>query len=101
MNTLFPEKPKVVKSVMDNDRDILAAIRVLYLNNSNFDLDPCYSTGKFYEDLERPLFKLDKTPQSEDVEQNDIVEKGLPYGGNTISSIVFDPPLHCATVRPC
>ena len=89
---LFPNKPVVIKSVMDSDRKILESIRVLYLNNSNFDLDPCYSTGKFYENLERPLFKLDKTPQSEDVEQNDIVEKGLPYGGNTISSIVFDPP---------
>ena len=73
MNTLFPEKPQVVKSVMDNDRDILAAIRVLYLNNNNFHLDPCFSTGKFYGDLETPELKLDKTPQTDGVIQNYIV----------------------------
>jgi len=84
--------PKVVKSVMDNDRDILAAIRVLYLMNNNFQLDPCFSTGKFYGDLETPELKLDKTPQTDDVIKNDIVENGLPYENDSISSIVFDPP---------
>ena len=92
MNTLFPQKPQVVKSVMNNDRDILAAIRVLYLHNSNFQLDPCFSTGKFYGDLETPELKLDKTPQTSEVRQNDIVENGLPYEDNSILSIVFDPP---------
>lgn len=73
-------------------RDILAAIRVLYLNNSNFHLDPCFSTGKFYGDLETPELKLDKNPQTSEVKQNDIVENGLPYEDNSILSIVFDPP---------
>jgi len=62
-------KPQVVKSVMDSDRDILIAIRQLYLDGQNFDLDPCYSTGKFYEDLERPSIKMDKTPQADGVIQ--------------------------------
>ena len=88
---LFREKSQVIKSIQNSDRDVLSAIRQLFLNGENFDLDPCYSTGKFYEDLERPLYKLDKKPQSDGVNQNDIMN-GLPYSANTLKSIVFDPP---------
>lgn len=76
---------------MNNDRDILYAIKKMFLDDVNFELDPCYSTGKFYEDLERPDKKLDKTPQLDYVIQNDIMN-GLPYDESSISSIVFDPP---------
>ena len=96
MNTFFQEKPQVVKSVQNSDRDVLSAIRTLFLNNENFDLDPCYSTGKFYEDLERPFYKLDKNPQDNEVVQNDIMN-GLPYSANTMRSIVFDPPFMFGT----
>ena len=87
MNTLFELKPQVVKSIQNSDRDILSAIRQLYLDNKNFDLDPCYSKGKFYEDLERPFNKMDKTPQDDEVVQNDILN-GIPYQDNFIKSIV-------------
>jgi len=50
MNTLFQEKPQCIKSIQNSDRDVLMAIKQLYLNNKNFDLDPCYSTGKFYNE---------------------------------------------------
>ena len=50
MNTLFQEKPQVIKSIQNSDRDILVSIRKLFLNDENFDLDPCYSTGKFYNE---------------------------------------------------
>jgi len=49
----------------------------MYLDNDNFDLDPCYSSGKFYEDLERPKIKMDKEPKSDNIEQNDILN-GFP-----------------------
>lgn len=91
MDTLFNTKPQVVKSVMNSDRDVLVGIRQLYLDNKNFDLDPCYSTGKFYEDLEKPVYKMDKIPQNDEVAQNDIL-KGIPLADNSIKSIVFDPP---------
>ena len=93
---LFREKSQVIKSIQNSDRDVLSAIRQLFLNGENFDLDPCYSTGKFYEDLERPLYKLDKKPQSDGVNQNDIMN-GLPYSANTLKSIVFDPPFMFGT----
>ena len=96
MNTLFETKPQVVKSIQNSDRDTLIAIKQLYLNNENFDLDPCYSTGKFYEDLERPFHKMDKTPQDDEVVQNDILN-GIPFADNSIKSIVFDPPFMFGT----
>lgn len=82
---------KVIKSIQNSDRDILWSIKKMYLNDNNFDLDPCYSTGKFYEDLERPNIKYDKTPQKNSVIQNDILD-GLPLDDSSIQSIVFDPP---------
>jgi tRNA G10 N-methylase Trm11 len=91
MNTLFKKETKVIKSVQNSDKDILLSIKELYLNGENFELDPCYSLGKMYEDLEKPKYKLDKYPQLSDVIQNDIMN-GLPYPNNSIKSIVFDPP---------
>jgi len=85
------KKIQVIKSIQNSDRDVLVAIKQLYLGNENFDLDPCYSTGKFYEDLERPFIKMDKTPQDDEVIQNDIMN-GIDLKDNSIKSIVFDPP---------
>lgn len=80
-----------IKSVQNSDRDVLQSIKTLFLQNKNFHLDPCYSSGKFYEDLDRPLIKMDKEPQSEDIMCNDI-NSGLPWKDDSIESIVFDPP---------
>ena len=82
---------EVIKSIQNSDRDILQSIKTLYLNGNNFDLDPCYSTGKFYEDLERPRIKMDKEPKSDDIEQNDILD-GIMLSSNSLNGIVFDPP---------
>ncbi len=90
MKGLF-EKQEVIKSIQNSDRDILSSIRVLFLNGKNFDLDPCYSTGTFYEDLERPFMKMDKTPKDDEVIKNDIIN-GIDLKDNSIFSIVFDPP---------
>ena len=90
---LFSPKPEVVKSIQNSDRDVLFAIKQLYLDGANYDLDPCYSKGKFYEDLETPTIKLDKNPQDDgETIKNDITEDGLPHQNNSIKSIVFDPP---------
>ena len=70
-------KPEVIKSIQNSDRDVLLAIKQLYLDGENYDLDPCYSTGKFYEDLERPIIKMDKTPQNIKIVENDILN-GIP-----------------------
>lgn len=96
IDSLFETKPQVVKSIQNSDRDILFAIKNMFLGGKNFDLDPCYSSGKFYEDLERPVTKMDKTPQSSDIIQNDLMN-GIPLPNNSIKSIVFDPPFMFGT----
>lgn len=82
---------EVIKSVMNSDKDILLAIRQLYLDGKNFDLDPCFSTGKFYDDLETPKIKYDKEPKLSEVIKNDLME-GIPLENNSVNGIVFDPP---------
>jgi len=95
-NILFEQKPEVIKSIQNSDRDILLAIKQLYLDGENYDLDPCYSTGKFYEDLERPIIKMDKTPQNIEIVENDILN-GIPLKNKYVKSIVFDPPFMFGT----
>ena len=82
---------QVIKSIQNNDTDILIAIKHLYLKDCNFDLDPCYSTGQFYGDSEKPRIKMDKIVQNKEVIQNDILN-GIPLPDKSIESIVFDPP---------
>ncbi len=88
---------EVIKSIQNSDRDVLMAIKELYWIEK-FDLDPCYSVWKFYEDIERPRIKMDKTPKeyndklfNEQIIQNDIMD-WIPLDDNSIWSIVFDPP---------
>jgi hypothetical protein len=76
---------------MNSDRDILKAVLDLYVKEQSFELDPCYSSGKFYEDLPRPFIKFDKEPKDESIKQNDLIN-GIPLSDNSIKSIVFDPP---------
>jgi tRNA G10 N-methylase Trm11 len=85
------QNKKVIKSVMNSDKEVLIAVKDLYLSGENFELDPCFSTGKFYEDLELPAIKYDKIPQIEGVLENDLMN-GIPQPDNSIKSIVFDPP---------
>lgn len=103
METLFETKPEVVKSIQNSDRDVLKAVLQLYkpiniLGDVGFDLDPCFSTGKFYEDIEYPITKYDKTPTEgyNQVLQNDILN-GIPLGDKSVGSIVFDPPFMFGT----
>ena len=95
-HNLFDIKPEVIKSIQNSDRDVLFAIKKLYLDGENYDLDPCYSTGKFYEDLERPIIKMDKTPQNIEIVENDILN-GIPLKNKYVKSIVFDPPFMFGT----
>lgn len=85
------EKKEVIKSVQYSDWETLTHIKNLYLNGENFDLDPCFSTGKFYKNIEEPRYKFDKIPQRNDVTENDILN-GLPIENNFLNGIVFDPP---------
>lgn len=95
-DSLFETKPEVIKSVQNSDESILRAIQQMYLKGEDFDLDPCFSIGKFYGDIPLPKHKMDKTPQLPGVIENDILN-GIPLESNSIKSIVFDPPFMFGT----
>ena len=97
------QKPQIIKSIQNSDRDVLTAVLQLYkpvnnLGDIGFDLDPCFSTGKFYEDIEWPITKYDKTPTENynQVQQNDILN-GIPLNDKSVNSVVFDPPFMFGT----
>ena len=80
----------LIKSVYDNDKDIISAILKLHNNNERIELDPTFSKGNIYKGLEEPIFKSDLYPQRDDVLQYDATT--LPFDNNTIKSILLDPP---------
>lgn len=101
METLFETKPEVVKSIQNSDRDVLKSVLQLYkpmnmVGEVGFDLDPCFSTGKFYEDVKLPIEMYDINPSLDFVQQNDILN-GIPLSSNSIGSVVFDPPFMFGT----
>lgn len=85
------DKKDVIKSVQYNDQDVIMSIRQLYLNGDNFEIDPCFSKGSFYKNIEEPKYKFDKVPVRNDVKQNDLLN-GLPFEDKSVKSIIFDPP---------
>lgn len=86
---------KLIKSVSESDTEILNAFRQLYLDGDEFDLDPTYSKGIFYREVEEPRLKFDLSPQVEGVVQADCTN--LPLMSNSINSAVFDPPFMFGT----
>lgn len=85
----------LIKSVSNSDKEILTNMRKLYLGGDRFDLDPTYSKGNFYKDIEQPKLKFDLNPQIDGVSWADCAR--LPLESNSVSSIVFDPPFMFGT----
>lgn len=81
----------LIKSVQTSDLEVLKAISYLYLDEEWYDLDPCFSKGKFYENAPFPRILMDKVPYNEFVDKNDILN-GIPLEDKSIKSVVFDPP---------
>lgn len=79
----------MIKSVYEDQRQILAAIRLLHCP-AGFDLDATYGNGMFYKGLEPPRLRFDLTPQVEGVIKAD--SRMLPIDGLSVDSFVFDPP---------
>lgn len=92
----------LVKSVYNNDQEIIKAILDLHIKDDRFDIDPCFSSGKFYKGLNEPRLKFDIKPQRDDVIQLDV--KDLEYyrfdewkENRGFKSIIFDPPFMFGT----
>ena len=79
----------MIKSVNDNQPNLIKDILALYCPDG-IDLDPTYSKGNFYKNIEQPRLKSDLFPQSSEVIQSDAANLWLE--DSSISSIMFDPP---------
>lgn len=83
----------IISTVSNNQQAILRAILDLYIPTQQFDLDPTYSKGAFYDDVKVPCprFRSDLSPQTDNVMAADC--RTLPmFESASLHSIVFDPP---------
>jgi hypothetical protein len=82
----------MVKSIYDNQTEIIESILNLHVPSKKIDLDPTYSKGIFYKNnnIKEPYLKYDLIPQVEGCNQADC--RNLPIENNSIECIMFDPP---------
>jgi hypothetical protein len=81
----------VIKSVYDNDQEILLGIQQLHLNGKPFEVDPTYAKGMMYRDgVAEPRLKFDIAPQLPGVKRADC--RRLPLANATVGSIICDLP---------
>ena len=87
--TLFGQD--VIKSISFDEGEILRNIQELHCPDW-FEIDPCYSVGRFYEDfgIPKPKHKFDINPQISGVIEANA--NRLPFENHSVNSIMFDPP---------
>ncbi len=83
------EKKTVIRSVSDNQSEILRSIMTLR-GIDRFDVDVTYGSGGFYKTIPEPRMKFDIDPQRSDVSHADSTN--LPLEAKSVNSLVFDPP---------
>lgn len=81
----------VIKSISFDEGEILRNIQELHCPDW-FEVDPCYSVGRFYEDfgIPKPKHKFDINPQISGVIEANANK--LPFENQSVNSIMFDPP---------
>ena len=72
------------------EQEIIRGIMLLHNNGNPFDVDPTYSTGRFWDGIPGPKYRFDINPQIEGVAKADA--RLLPLENESIMSIMFDPP---------
>jgi hypothetical protein len=81
----------VIRTVNDDQEQIILDILKLHVPSGKIDVDPTYSKGVFYKGLvAAPEFKFDLYPQTEDTIQASA--DMLPLADNFVDCIMFDPP---------
>ena len=83
-----------IKSIYDQQDDILRAIHVLHCPEG-FDADISYGNGTFWKRLPelKPKLRFDIQPQLPDVVEAD--SRKLPLADKSQRTLVFDPPFLC------
>lgn len=90
------EEKKAIKSVSNNQFEIINNILKLHNGNNPIECDITYSTGGFYGKhgdilIEEPKYKFDIAPMNNDIIQINPWGK-IPLTDESISSLMFDPP---------
>ncbi len=82
-------KKSLIKSISYSQEEIIKSIIEMYCPEG-VELDPTYSIGNFYKNIQKPKYKFDINPQIPEVQRADCIN--LPLQDNSIKSIMFDPP---------
>ena len=87
----------MIKTVYESDQEIICNILDLHSPNGCIDLDPTYSTGRFYKSgiIKEPKLRFDIEPRDVRVIESDV--RDLPLGDESIQTTVFDPPFLATT----
>ena len=82
----------MVTTVSTCDDEIISSIINLHCGGQRIDLDPTYSTGRFYKSgvIEEPRMKFDLYPKRKDVRKANA--ENLPLESESAKHIMFDPP---------
>lgn len=80
----------MIKSISYNQEEIIKNILELHCDGQDIECDPTYSKGVFYKNINKPKYKFDLFPQTEDTIQSDCTN--LPLEDNSINILMFDPP---------
>lgn len=82
----------VVKSINDNEDEILLGIMQLHNNGNPFCADVTHNVGGFYRSgiVPRPAIRFDIAPTLDDVFFADVAR--MPLGDGSLQSLIFDPP---------
>ena len=79
----------IIKSVSNDQHQILINILKLYIKKETFECDLTFSTGGFYKHIQAPLLRFDKYPQSEDIKP---LEQAYNIDKGSLSNIIYDLP---------
>lgn len=77
-----------------DERDILGWIMDLHNGGRPFDLDLCYSFGRFWDGFEKPRLKFDLRPQVLASIGGVVCANAaaIPLPNESVESVMFDPP---------
>jgi hypothetical protein len=76
------------KSVSYDQHEIIKSI--IELHSGDIECDLTYGNGSFYKNIKEPLYKLDISPQLENVTKSCSTK--TPFEDGQLSNIMFDPP---------
>lgn len=89
-NAPEPSWANHITTLSFDETALIQAIIKLHNAGRPFDVDPTYSTGRFWQGLPQPLQRFDIAPQTADTLQADA--RALPLADSSVDSIMFDPP---------